>query len=98
MGFLFYIYADLLSSVSILSSFCFLSFLIFLNPNTITSMINMRVINNQNAGCTGDSSRLHPTAIGSEQHACRLFGNRLGLPNERKDITVIKTILGFIRI
>ncbi|AKI90641.1 hypothetical protein ABA10_01020 [Bacillus subtilis] len=26
------------------------------------------------------------------------FGNRLGLPNGRKDITVIKTILGFIRI
>ncbi|PJM63071.1 hypothetical protein BLX91_15550 [Bacillus subtilis] len=26
------------------------------------------------------------------------FENRLGLPNERKDITVIKTILGFIRI
>ncbi|MBU8710461.1 hypothetical protein [Bacillus subtilis] len=24
----------------------------------------MRVINNQNAVCTGDSSRLHPTAIG----------------------------------
>ncbi|WBU34670.1 hypothetical protein [Bacillus subtilis] len=46
----------MLSLVSIL--------LIFLNPNTITSMINMRVINNQNAGCTGDSSRLHPTAIG----------------------------------
>ncbi|MGV7100942.1 hypothetical protein ACWA16_18635, partial [Bacillus subtilis] len=56
LGFLFYICADLLSLVSIL--------LIFLNPNTITSMINLRVINNQNAGCTGDSSRLHPTAIG----------------------------------
>ncbi len=63
-GFFLYICTGLFSSVSILLSFLLFKFSNIFNTNTIPSMINMSVVNNQNAVCTGNSSRLHPTAIG----------------------------------